>query len=210
MRYPSKSFWRRRGLTYGAPWSCGAYTLQWADNDPLGGPKPLFERVGYADKILGLRHKGWFTNEFQDETVRGAVYKLPLRQPSYLAGFGDPTNGEDFGVCYERCVYDDPEEAARYADNIAEAYAEKEREYQEASSAACKCEMLDSRIDAIRTKIKQVLAEARPHRKTGSAGTLCAFLKDGVTRLLEERSEAIAARNHLVREWRHSAGFEYA
>lgn len=69
--------------------------------------------VGYADKIVSLRHTGWYTDpEGERETLRGVVYQLPGRngKPLFVAGHDNTDNGAadsggpaliDFGTLYE-------------------------------------------------------------------------------------------------------------
>lgn len=52
--------------------------------------------VGYADKLMSLRHEGYYTrDEEYDSVVRGVVYQLPGRGgvPIFLAGYDNPDNG---------------------------------------------------------------------------------------------------------------------
>lgn len=86
-------------------------------------------RWQWCDKVEGVRidHEGWFSDSFQDQTIRGIVFRLP-RSRGFLAGW---SMGK--GMCGDisRRVYRTEREAARAANREAESVAEREREYQE-------------------------------------------------------------------------------
>lgn len=105
--------------------------------------------VGFADTIVRLNHTGWYTDSDYSTLMRGVVYQLPSRKgcTQYLAGYADPWNDDAAFLCMD--IEHDKEDAARFADRIAEIYAEKERDYQDAWRAA---------LDA-----KEKAQEARDH-----------------------------------------------
>jgi len=70
-------------------------------------------RVGYADEIADIRHTGWFTDDFQEETYRGVVFRL-TKLRGYLVGYEDPNN--DGAARLQFCDADSDTEAARMAD----------------------------------------------------------------------------------------------
>lgn len=81
-------------------------------------------RVEYADDIsgAGIRHRGWFCDEDQDQTIRGIVVRLTHGR--MLVGW---SMGEGMYASIE-CdeIFTDEIEAAQRADEL----AESEREYQ--------------------------------------------------------------------------------
>lgn len=85
-------------------------------------------RVEYADDIsgAGIRHRGWFCDEDQDQTIRGIVVRLTHGR--MLVGW---SMGEGMYASIE-CdeIFTDEIEAAQRADELAESAAESEREYQ--------------------------------------------------------------------------------
>lgn len=89
-----------------------------------------FTRWRWADEVVNLRHKGWFTDEHQTDTMRGIVGILPHNR--FLAGW---SLGEGMASEVDGRIYDTPEDAAHAADSMAERAAEAEREYQEANPA---------------------------------------------------------------------------
>jgi hypothetical protein len=134
--------------------------------------------VGYADKIVSLRHTGHYTDPDGSSSIRGVVYQLPSRQgrPLYVAGHDNADNGAadaggpallDFSRLFEgrkggagASSFDDCDsgarEAAWSADSFAEREAEEEREYQTAWQAGA--------------RFAQVLEDYRATRKTILAG----------------------------------------
>lgn len=119
--------WGTRDYTWSNPDDRG---IAWIENIQKAG----LRFVGYADEIINLGHTGWFANEFQDETYRGAVLQRQAvdGKPCYLAAYADPNNEGTFRVDVREWFIDDKESAARLADSMAENVAEKEREHQEA------------------------------------------------------------------------------
>lgn len=101
--------------------------LRWVEKPKAYG----LRLVGFADEIAGLRHQGWYTDdEFQDETFRGVVYRMTTRNgtPRFAYGYADPNNKGAALLCFDPC--DDEKDAACWADNLAEQWAEREREYR--------------------------------------------------------------------------------
>ena len=86
-------------------------------------------RWTWADEVDGthIRHTGWFADDFQDQTIRGIVFRLPAGR-GFLAGWS-MGKGMASGLDYD--VWDNEADAAREADRMAERTAEAEREYQE-------------------------------------------------------------------------------
>jgi len=102
------------------------------------GPGFYFESDGmpglrrqFADEIISLRHRGWYCDEIQNETIRGVVFTLP-KSRGFLAGY---TMGKGMTSGLDLDIYETAEEAARAADGLAQSVAEQEREYQELERA---------------------------------------------------------------------------
>ncbi len=90
-----------------------------------------WRNVQYADKVLNLRHTGWYADrEFQENVIRGIVAQLPARgrEENWIAGYED---SDSESCVFYMDLFHDKESAARYADSCAEQLAEKESEYQE-------------------------------------------------------------------------------
>lgn len=81
--------------------------------------------IKYADKVLSLRHTGWFADNSGDRgTVRGIVASLPHGR--FLPGYYWSDNGEY--VIFTSHAFTSIEDAARDADHEARHYAELCRE----------------------------------------------------------------------------------
>lgn len=153
--------------------------------------------VGYCDEIeRSIRHKGWYTDEFQDSALRGAVWQLPARRgvARYIAGYCDPNiDGAAFvdldiisetsaprrrwnsakraydllaPVPQEECNDSAMCAASRMADEIARVEAEKEREFNEIAIARFRFDEIPETISALRSQIRQMIGELRQARKT--------------------------------------------
>jgi hypothetical protein len=159
----------------------------WIENTESAG----LRFVSYADEICqSIRHKGWYTDEFQDEVLRGAVWQLPARRgvARYIAGYADPCNKGaayvDLDIVSEtdkpiptrlrsshHTVFDKmdgnelaKEQAARNADSLTERIAEREREYNEAWQAGSQWSDLGDEIAKEREFTLALLVESRPER----------------------------------------------
>ena len=86
-------------------------------------------RWQWADEIAGsIRHKGWYCDEYQDQTIRGIVLRLPHGR-GFLAGW---SMGESMASEIDGEIHADETEAALMADERARCAAEREQEYQAA------------------------------------------------------------------------------
>ena len=73
-----------------------------------------------------IRHKGWFCDNYQEETIRGLVMRLPNNR-GFIAGW---SMGKGMSSYVDYDVFLDEVDAAQCADSMAENAAEREREYQ--------------------------------------------------------------------------------
>jgi hypothetical protein len=115
--FPRRSLFGRHYADRGYRWVENVSRLNW-------------RLVGFADNIIGLKHQGWFTNEFCDDVYRGIVYRLPSGR--FVYGYADPHNDDCALIANETA--DDEKDAARWADNVAQWFAEDERDYSEVSN----------------------------------------------------------------------------
>jgi hypothetical protein len=161
--------------------------------------------VGNADKVAKdadrarlIDHKGWFIDEYQDETICGKVYQLPARNGEcrYLAAVSDAFNAGcsriDFGT-----IYSDPCEAAIAGDRQAEMDAEAEREYQRIESAKMRIEDITDEIKSAYVACRALCAEVRANCQaldglTAVRGLIRAEVRrvrQSVRKLYKERAE---------------------
>lgn len=205
VRYKPESIWNATPQC-GKPFAAyGEKAMRWIENPSACG----LRRIGEAHDIIDMRHKGWYLDDFQDETARGVVYQLPGRKhhARYLAGY--ETSYEREAVCLSMEIYESDDrrdgtfyrydcdddakrDAARAADSIAERMAEESREWYEANDNG----------RAARKKVSESV----------TIGTQCLVRLRRIRREFLSRREALAdgvsyhaTRNHirkLVREAR--------
>jgi CRISPR/Cas system CSM-associated protein Csm5 (group 7 of RAMP superfamily) len=117
------------GNPIGKPFSIAGTEFRWHES-----PTDHFRLVGFADTIARrtIRHKGWFTDDFQDGVTRGIVFRLPNNR-GFVAGCTDPFSD---GPCIlEIESIEDEIGAALRADRIAQLYAEMCKEDEAKSQA---------------------------------------------------------------------------
>ena len=84
-------------------------------------------RWKWCDEIVSrINHKGWYSDEWQQDTIRGLVMRLPNNR-GFIAGW---SYGEGMFSSVNYDVFLDESDAAYCADSMAENAAEREREYQ--------------------------------------------------------------------------------
>ncbi len=116
------------------PRVCGPYFRV----EPATNPKGMFFyldsdfmpglRWEWCDEVSGshIRHTGWFSDDFQDQTIRGIVMRLPHGR-GFLAGW---SMGKGMASNLEYYVWDDAVDCARAADQMADRAAEDQREHE--------------------------------------------------------------------------------
>jgi hypothetical protein len=94
-------------------------------------------RWEWCDRVrgVGIDHTGWFTDDQEDQKIRGLVFRLP-KSRGFLIGWAycegnDDTASQMAGELSTRAVYTDIQRAAWAADKLADRIAEDEREYNE-------------------------------------------------------------------------------
>lgn len=83
-------------------------------------------RWQWADDVVRLNHTGWYCDDYQDQTIRGIVMRLP-HERGFLAGW---SMGESMTSEIELDIYPDQDSAAYAADSLAEHAAERQRDYE--------------------------------------------------------------------------------
>jgi hypothetical protein len=110
----------------------------------------------------------------------GAVLQLPARdgKPQYIPAMADPWNPDAYW-CDFASVTDDKRDALRWADGMAERYAEKERDYQTEEAARMRCEDEREAIKAARAEHSALAAELRAaaNWRNVSAPAICAAVR---------------------------------
>ena len=132
-------------------------------------PENFFRYVDkYQDIYTGRNsHGGWYIDPFQNDTVSGVVYQLTGKKgkPRYIAGHEDGYN-EEYVKFNVRNVFDEKEDAARDADEMARIYAEKSVEDYVKTHAEDAIEENKREIKEICKVIKEICLELRNIRKS--------------------------------------------
>lgn len=148
-----------------------------------------FRNVTPAHEIVSLKHTGWYVDNFQSETCHGLVMQIPGRDgtPRYLYGVNDPWNSNSGMVAWRTHEWTgSKEDAARWADSMAEHYAEICREDDAKFQAEQQIEEKRNRIVEIRTELRKLAADIRQSKVVGS---VCDALRGSIQALREESHE---------------------
>lgn len=155
--------------------------------------------VCFADQeITYLRNQGYYADNYGDEVLRGAVWRLPARggQEMFVYGYGDPNNEDAALICF--VPTDDRRAAAQRADGMAEKAAEDSREFYVKDRAEQDILQAREEIHDINASALQLLHEIKAAGSRFSPA-ICNALKTQVRALLEERRaqfKIIAARKN--------------
>jgi len=207
----------------GAVFKQGGDSLRWIESTADAG----LRFVAWADELARLDHTGWFTDEFQSETLRGGVWQMPGRngEARLLYGYAEfegrgEMNPGSAALCVSDVIrvpmrgefgnLDETEgarDAARYADGLAESTAEDRRDYDSAYQAGRAAAELDGEALEARAELLPLLGELRALRRAPVAGNVpavCKALRSRVDSLLEtisanraERESAWGGVEHL-------------
>jgi hypothetical protein len=110
-----------------------------------------------------IDHKGWYTDPYNDgETVCGQVYQLPTRRNgsvAYLPAISDPFN--EASVIDFHSATSDIREAILWSDQMAERYAEQEREDNAKTMAEDRIAENKTAIETLYVDFKALCRELR-------------------------------------------------
>lgn len=203
--------WKKPDPVAGAPWTVAGTRrkLRWVEDPARAG---LVYVGDFSDVIRRPDHTAWYLSDenWTGETAWGVVYRLPGRR-GYVAGVAtscDREKGEYGPAALAICEApeESPEDAARYADQLAEWYAEAERDYQAAWHEGALAGAAETEAGEARAALLALLREMRPFRKAGGieAPAICARLREDVRDLLAEIQAAREKRDSLRddRPWR--------
>ena len=166
-----------------------------------------------------LDHTGWYTDEFQSETIRAAVVEL-ARFPGILFAATvescggmisvDLTTWEtvDFSDCgSDYDAEDSRRETARsvmrYADSTAESLAEDEREYQRKWRIENDISENRETLKTLRGEIRALARELKrlcPSPLAGEYPAAASAVRGKLSGMLRERAELFAANQKLAAE----------
>ena len=117
-------------------WTMKSYAAAYCSgiNQGFDGESPIwyshggeqFRNERDACEVLRMRHTGWFTDSYQDDTAVGIV--ASLTHGRYIAGYRWTSNDERV---YFDDVFTNEDDAARMADEHARVFAENCRDSEE-------------------------------------------------------------------------------
>lgn len=201
-RYPSSTHYTS---VVNSPFRSGSTMLRWIERSESIG----LRLVGFSDEISrSIDHNGWYTSEFCDETLHGIVFQWPSRHgvERYVYGYADPDNEGAAALCFD--VTDDKDDAARWADSIAEYAAGEEREYQASSSARLQFDELANDISDTRKSALRLIAELKAKRRAlCDAPAIIAALRSDIEQMLDSIREARERRATLEDEFSYHEGW---
>lgn len=164
--------------------------------------------VGWADESLRLRHTGWFADNYNEETFRGAIFRLPaLRQSKgggqerFIAGYGERMN-DGFVLALCEVWNDDLIGAAREAERLAERAAEVAREYEAKESAKMRIDEIADELKNIRSEILDLcrsIREACPG--IGQYQPIRSALRANLEGHLHNRQQLVNERERLQEDY---------
>lgn len=150
-----------RPMRSGADFKIGSDSVFWCEH-----PDTHLRRVGYSDECSESRslryNRGYYVSEDDcGEVARGVVFQLPGKNgsPRFMYGVADPFN--DGPVMLSHDITECKANAAIWADQLAQCYAESEREYQEISNAGFQYRELGEEIAAQRRDTLALISEAK-------------------------------------------------
>ena len=162
-KYSHYGYRKAKEIEYNPEWTPEGSRdkYRWVENVSKG-----LRYVDRADEIVRLNHTGWYIDNFRDETVHGEVYQLPARNGAaqFVPAVNDPCN-DDCACLDFYSITDDKEECARWADSMAEQWAEREREYQAEESKRIRLEEIETEIKELYQDFRRVSREIRSNCK---------------------------------------------
>ena len=184
----------------------GFKNVRWVENVSYG-----LRLVDFADKIIRLSHRGWFTEDDGDngEVYRGIVYQLPARdgEEQFVYGYADPNNDDCALLSFD--IETDKEDAARYADDFAERFAEEARDFSRTWAAGRRYRDLDAEIKEMRKEALDIGQEMRAASKVlgNKPLTICAALRQQILSLYRRIQRARKERAELLNTYGRLDGF---
>lgn len=152
--------------------------------------------IPYFDRAL-IDHTGWFTDVFHDEKVAGEVYQLPTHdgKSMYIPAVEDPCN--DGALLDFHSITDDLHDAIRWADSMAERYADDAREYSAKDTAEQRIESINEELKTDRQSIKALTAELKQTKGINPKGEVCKALRAHIAGIRGSMRELKAEREKI-------------
>lgn len=144
------------------------------------------EYLGYSDSIASrINHSGWLCDFFQDSKARGFVVRIRGKQDHIFLSCIEL----DYGVQLNTYSHDSKLDAALYADQLAESYAENARESNAKFQAEIEIEELISELHQLNRKTLAVIKELKSGFKVGQYIAICKLIHSHIEKTCERRTE---------------------
>ena len=157
-------------------------------------------RVGWSDEHLHIRHTGWYSDNYQEETFRGVVFRLTARlrgRERFVAGYFESMS-EGFVLDLSEIWEDDLTGAAQEGDRLAERAAEKARDFEAKDAAALRIEEIGAELKNVRAEILELCQSIRKAcPEIGQHKPIRAALRRALQGLLRDRNSLISERKDL-------------
>lgn len=224
--WPKGQFYGPRGGA-GQPFDSEGTRLRWLEDTAAAG----FRFCGWSDEIAretghgrSIEHTGWFSRagDWSGDKLRGGVWQLPARDGSarYVPGYAEfegkgETNPGSAALALwemERGERGDERddsalwEAARAADGIAEAQAERERDYSEAMDSGQQAAERIGDAETARAAALALVSEMRALER--ESGRPAGIVRANALKALSDAREALeTARRKRESAWADCPGY---
>ena len=186
----------------------GASVRRWCEDVSASGLRIECENA--TEKVNG-RFTGYYCDGWESEVTHGIVVRLPGGR-GFLAGYVDPCN--EGAACFDMEIAPDADTAARWADRMAERYAEDERDHAEAYRKGADYADLSDELRQTQQRRAAAILDARARRLNRRESAAWRALKaalradrDTIARLKRERVElADDVPWNLLDTFREAAG----
>ena len=157
-------------------------------------------RVGWSDEHLRIKHTGWYSDNYQEETFRGVVFRLTARlrgRERFVAGYFESMS-EGFVLDLSEIWEDDLTGAAQEGDRLAERAAEKARDFEAKDAAALRIEEIGAELKNVRAEILELCQSIRKAcPEIGLHKPIRLALRRALQSLLRDRNSLISERKDL-------------
>lgn len=127
VRKPKNPLLKSPTFDFPSPGSESHGKIAWVSGDW----KNCLRNAQAADDVNSRLPRGYYVDQYQDETVSGFVVQLPGHKKTERWLAGTTWSDSDMSKIHLDEIFDSAEDAARRADQLAEKIAENEREYRE-------------------------------------------------------------------------------
>lgn len=198
------AYYKQQAEKYpGKPWQYWTRNIWETPSNARGDKGQIFsdtvdqygENIGDAHQVANMRSIGWFTDSYQEETIRGAVCRMRCPRGTlyipvtYCTGWDGTTHYLADAILVPKGAAEEEHEAAkkdaaRLADGFAESEAEESREFYAKDRADEDIAQARADIHAVNKKALALVKEIKGAEFTPA---ICLALRETLARYMEER-----------------------